>query len=165
MTNRILSAGLVAAALLCAWPALARVDVRYVQPERFSDSDMRSSGSRAGIMSTFDRHFDKLGARYLKHNQTLRIDVLNIRLAGHTEPWQRQFSNVRILRDSTPPRFRLRYTLTEGGRVLMQGEETITDTAYLMHSARIGSGRYEHEKEMLRDWFRNRFVKLRPPRT
>jgi len=144
--------------------AQAGVTVDFVKPERFSDDDFRNSGKRDGIVREFDDYFHRLGDRYLKDGQTLKIDVLNVNLAGRYEPW-RSLHDVRVMRDTTPPRFKLRYTLSQGGKVLISGEENVTDMTYLWNaSARGSSERFAYEKDMLRDWFRNRFVRLKPAR-
>lgn len=161
--------GKIAAAMLgllvLSGAAQAGVTVNFVAPERFSDRDFRSAGQRDGIVKEFERYLVRLGERRLKDGQTLRIDVLDIRLAGRYEPWQRHFNDVRILRDVTPPRFKVRYTLRERGKVLIAGEESVSDMGYLRRfSARNSSERFAYEKDMLRDWFRDRFVRLVPPR-
>jgi len=143
----------------------AAVRVSFIQPEKYHDEDFRSSSRRDGITAEFRKYFEKLGARYLKGNQMLSIDVLDIDLAGQYEPWRPQWSHVRIFRDTTPPRVRLRYTLSQGGKVLMSGEEAVTDMNYQWNpSARNSSDRFRYEKDMLRDWFRKRFVRLEAPR-
>src|SRR5690606_32102279 len=104
--------------------AQAAVTVNFVKPERFADEDFRSPVRRDGIVKEFDRYFHRLDKRYLKHGQTLKIDVLDIDLAGQYEPWRPRFYVVRIMRDITPPHFKLRYTLRQGGKTLISGEES-----------------------------------------
>lgn len=129
--------------------AQAGVTVNFVKPERFTDEDFRSSARRDGIVKEFDKYFHRLGDRYLKDGQTLKIDVLNVDLAGSYEPWRPRFYDVRIMRDITPPRFKVRYTLKDGGKVLMSGEENVTDMTYLWgSSARFSSERFAYEKDM-----------------
>ncbi|WP_454685494.1 DUF3016 domain-containing protein [Ancylobacter moscoviensis] len=160
----ILAAGLAALTLMSA-AAEASVQVTFVNPQNYNDRDFRSSGTRDGIIAEFQRYFDRLGTRYLKDGQSVRIEVLDARLAGEYEPWRPRFNDVRILRDITPPRFKLRYTLTQGKRVLVKGEETVSDINYLWNpSAQNSSERFAYEKDMLRDWFRKRFVELKGPR-
>lgn len=54
----------------------------------------------------------------------------------------------------------------EKGRVRLRAEETVSDMNYLMNSSARHSGeRLAYEKAMLRDWFRARFVAMRPPRS
>ncbi|WP_158664998.1 DUF3016 domain-containing protein [Ensifer adhaerens] len=145
--------------------ANASVSVNFVRPEAFRDPDFRSVSERNRLIAEFRTYFEKLGTRYLKKGQALQIDVLDVRLAGQYEPWRPDFDDVRILRDSTPPRFKLRYALKENGRVLAKGEESVSDLNYLWNSsARAAMERHPYEKAMLRDWFRKRFVRLQPAR-
>ena len=155
---RILAAAALAAVVFVS-SAEAAVKVSFIAPERYNDRDFRFPERRNGLLKEFREIFDRLGGRYLKPGQTLEIQVLNIRLAGEYEPWRTGFDEVRILRDVTPPRVRLRYTLREGGKVLRRGEEVVSDMNYLMRSTpRLPIGRLEHEKDMLRSWFRARFA-------
>ena len=150
---------LLALFILVSADAQAGVSVNFVHPEKFRDEDFSRSYRRDGIIAEFRRYFDRLGAIYLKKGQTLRIDVLNADLAGRYEPWNGLY-DVRVLRDVTPPSFRLRYTLMQGKKVVARGEETVSDMNYLWDlSARNASGRFAYEKAMLRDWFRKRFSK------
>ncbi|MCC7252085.1 DUF3016 domain-containing protein [Hyphomicrobium sp.] len=152
---------MVFAGLLPSVGAAAAVNVTFVAPERYRD--FRSSGSRNATLNQFRRIFTQLGTRYLKPGQSLSIDVLDIDLAGEYEPWSGRLNDVRIMRDITPPRIRMRYVLRENGRVLARAEETVSDMNYLMNpSARRSGEQLAYEKDMLRDWFRSRFGSARP---
>jgi Protein of unknown function (DUF3016) len=74
--------------------------------------------------------------------QNLIVDVLNIDLAGHFEPWRGNFSNLRIMCDVTAPSFKLRYVLSEKGKRTRSGEDNLTDINYQMNPL------------LLDDWFR-----------
>lgn len=165
MRIKMVATATLAALIAMTGVSVADVTVNFVNPERFADRDFRSSSKRSGILGEFERYFDRLGARHLKDGQAVRIDVLDVRLAGRYEPWHRQFNDVRVLRDTTPPRFKIRYTLTQGGRVIATGEESVSDMSYLWRSpAGRSSDRFAYEKDMLNRWFRDRFVSMRPPR-
>ena len=139
-------------------PSLADVKVTYVNPESYRDRDFRSTRKRASILTEFDRYFEQLGERYLGKGQVLKVEILDIDLAGRYEPWQPRFYDVRILRGTTPPRIKLRYELRYKGKKVSEGEETISDLNYLMNTpARLSSKRFAYEKHMLRHWFRKRF--------
>jgi hypothetical protein len=145
-------------AVLLPTVAHAAVRVTFVAPERYRDSDFRSASQRAGILGELKGHIERLGDRYLKRGQTLTIEVLDIDLAGRYEPWRPNLSHARIMRDTTPPMMKLRYTLQQNGRVVRRGSETVTDMNYLMwNSGRFSSERLTYEKEMLTDWFQARF--------
>lgn len=155
----------LAALMLGAASAGAAVNVTFVKPDQYRDRDFRSASTRESIVADLTKYFEKLDHRYLKPGQRLDIEVLNARLAGQYEPWQRNFNDVRIMRDITPPRFEIRYTLRQEGKVIASGKETVSDINYLRNpSARNSSERFAYEKSMLRDWFRKRFVELRAPR-
>lgn len=152
--------GLLALLVLAPVNADAGVRVTFVHPEKYHDEDFRRSYKRDSAIAEFRKYFDKLGAIYLKKNQVLRIDVLNVDLAGRYEPWNGLY-DVRVLRDVTPPSFKLRYTLMQGKKVVRRGEETVTDMNYLWNLSAGRSGeRYAYEKYLLRDWFRRRFKPL-----
>ncbi|WP_457585162.1 DUF3016 domain-containing protein [Ensifer canadensis] len=151
--------------LLTSTGVHAALTVTFVNPEHYRDDDFRSTSKRESIIAELTRCLAMLDQRYLKDGQRLNIEVLDARLAGRYEPWHATFNDVRILRDTTPPRFKLRYTLRQDGKVLMKGEETVTDMNYLWSpKARSSSERLAYEKDMLRDWFRERFIKLKAPK-
>lgn len=151
---------------LLAGPALAGIEVRFVNPETFTDADFRTPAVRAGVLADFSAFFARLGKSYLKGDQALTIDVLDMKLAGEFEPWRRPgWNDVRILRDITPPRFVLRYTLKQNGKVVVSATETVTDIAYMWDpSAARSSERFAFDYAVLKAWFRDRFVALKPPR-
>ncbi|MEP9354598.1 DUF3016 domain-containing protein [Xanthobacter sp. KR7-65] len=154
-------------ALSAPLPAAAAtgVEVGFVDPDRFSDDDFRVPAVRASIVADFSSFFSRLGTRYLKAGEALKLEVLDMELAGDTEPWRRGgWGEVRILRNVTPPRIRVRYSLRQNGKVVLAATETVTDINYMMNPAARDGGRFAFEKAMLEDWFRRRFVRLEPPR-
>lgn len=159
MRIRKIVATVLAFVLLGATSAAASVNITFVNPEHYRDSDFRNAARRESVVAELSRYLERLDRRYLKPGQRVDIEVLDVRLAGAYEPWRRNFDDVRILRDTTPPRFRLRYTFRHGNKVLGKGEETLTDLSYLSNpSARASSERFAYEKVMLREWFRKRFA-------
>lgn len=156
---------MLAALLLGTASAAAAVNVTFVKPEKYRDDDFRNASKREGVIRELTRHFERLDKRYLTAGEKLEITVLDARLAGRYERWQPTFNDVRILRDTTPPRFVIRYTLRQNGKIIASGEETVSDLSYMWRaSARNSTERFAYEKDMLRDWFRKRFVELKPPR-
>ncbi|UFM64744.1 DUF3016 domain-containing protein [Paracoccus sp. MA] len=156
-----LALGLAAPAAMAgpAAPAEGRVTVTYVAPETFRDREFRRERSRVSALAEFDRWFAELGARYLPAGQSLQVEVLDIDLAGESEPWRSGFHDVRFLRDITPPRIHLRYRLLQGGAVVRAGEERLTDMNYLSNPRGHGDGRrFVHDKLMLQGWFRKTFA-------
>lgn len=163
MIRKTLFGVTLAVLILAPGASFAGVKVRFVNPERYSDAGSFDAGGRDATLSALRAHIEKLGAGRLAPGQNLTIDVLNIDLAGENEPRGRTLSDVRIVRDVTPPRIRLSYVLTEKGRRTRSGEETLSDINYQMNtSARLSSDRYGYEKALLDGWFTRVAGRQRP---
>jgi hypothetical protein len=120
-------------------------------------TDAKPDGrDRTSALRDIERHLQELGQRYLPPEQTLRIEVLDVDLAG-TLPGVAGYQ-VRELREGGDgPAIKLRYTLESGGKVLDSREETLSDRAH----ARLTHGTVPSlyfEKRMLDEWFKSRFV-------
>lgn len=139
--------------------AAAEVTVTYVAPDRFRDREFRQDRTRASALAEFDKEFGRLAARYLPAGQDLAIEVYDIDLAGDFEPWNFDFRDVRIMRDTTPPRIRFRYTLSQAGQVLRQDDVRLSDMSYLSRpGASSDTERFAHDKGQIEDWFRKTFT-------
>lgn len=159
---------LVAAA---AWScsAGAAVEVSFVEPEHYRDASLDiayGAAARERTMNGIRDYLEQLGKTHLRANETLKIEVLDIDLAGRFEWWRPFANNVRVVRDITWPRIKVRYVLRQDDRVLSSGEEAITDLDYLAHvNAASYSDPLRYEKAMLEEWFRARFAAGRQPRS
>lgn len=144
------------------------VKVNFSAPERYIDAGLYSeygAKSRAATMDALRGHFEHLGKKYLPAGRTLEIDVTDIDLAGEYEPWRIDAHDVRFMRDATPPRISLRYTLRQPGAPDATGEDVVRDLDYLNRLGRQTSNdTLFYEKEMLDDWFRSRFATRQRPR-
>lgn len=160
---------LIAATALCiaAWSAAAEaaVVVSFSQPERYRDAGRdggRITSAKEPALVEIARHLERLGSQRLAAGQTLKIEVLDVDLAGEVNPLQRLSPHTRVMRANTWPRIRLRYALEEGGVVRAQGEEMIVDTDYQSHASTItASDPLRYEKAMLEDWFKRRVAPAR----
>jgi hypothetical protein len=151
-------------ALLVAPVAQAAVQVAFPSPESYTDASLdRQNDSRAreATLRLIREHLERLGQRHLGRDVTLVVEVLDVDLAGEHEPLRARAYNVRVMRDTTWPRIKLRYVLSRGERVLGQGEETVIDQNYLMHpDAKISSDPLRYEKRMLDNWFLDRIASV-----
>ena len=150
-----------------AIPAAAQVNVRYVAPERFTDAENRfTSGQPLRVtLAEMTRILEDLGRSRLQPGEILDLAALDIDLAGFEQPSAALPTGLRVVRDATPPRIRLAYTLRQGRRVLAQGEDVVTDINFLLTSnPRFSSGALYYERAVLRDWFARRFPEGRPAR-
>jgi hypothetical protein len=153
MTLRIL----LAAAALCAMPSHATVSVTFTDPDRYTDAANQRSETQS-TLEALERHMKRLGERYISPSDNLRIEVLDIDLAGWPRMGGHSPNEVRIVRGRADfPSMKLRYTLESGGRT-SSVETTISDPTYADHASRIRSSEpYYYEKRMLDDWFRSTF--------
>jgi Protein of unknown function (DUF3016) len=149
----------------CIWtsPAGAAVTVSFTKPESYIDIG-RYRNEPNTEMKEIEAYLKKLGERYLPPNQLLKIEVLDVDLAGDLSISSRSGHDVRILRGKADwPKFRLHYVLEADGRVLVDQQENIADMDYLQHPNRLYSSQsLPYEKQMLADWFRQRFAAHKP---
>jgi Protein of unknown function (DUF3016) len=162
MMPRMRTLCLSAALLATISAARAEVDVTFTAPEKYVDAALhreRGAKAREVALRTIREELVALGQRYMAPNQTLKIEVLDVDLAGEIEWWHGPY-DIRFLRDYTWPKIKLRYTLEEGGQTIRSGEEMVSDPSYQMSSVITRSGDVmPYEKEMLARWFRSRFAR------
>ena len=136
--------------------AAGSAEVRFVEPATFTDAGSNPM-DRERALATLAAHIEQLAHR-LPEGQRLRVDVLDVDLAG--EPIFRRGNDVRVLRGGADwPRLHLRWSLTQGERTLKSGDERLSDLGYLQ--SRIGlaaaDGDLPFEKRLLTNWFRGQF--------
>jgi hypothetical protein len=153
-TWKLALAGLCLAA---AGVASAAVTVRYVEPEHFTDLP-RASWQRAQALDDFTKHFEKLGAA-LPPGRDLAIDVLDIDLAGREQPNGLGTDELRIIHGGADwPAMHLRYTLSEGGKVVASGDARLSDKGYADHiNMYPASARWPYEMQMIDAWWKKTF--------
>jgi len=152
-----------AAAAGSALAAGAAVNVNFVNADGFSDTGS-TPWDKKDNLDVIARHLQTLGQRYLGADQVLKVDVLDVDLAGENRFSRRQGTELRIAKGRTDfPKMTVRYSLESNGRVLQSGEERIADMDYLHRIVDYASSDpLRHEKQMLDAWFKARFVEHQP---
>lgn len=156
---RVFTRSLLATALaLLASGAWAQVSVNYVKPEQFSDMPF-SVVDRERVLKALSEHFAKLGEK-LPAGQSLKIDVLDVDLAGREIPRARSGEDIRVMKGGADwPRMHLHYTLEQNGQVLRSGDDDLADMNYQDHINPYSSGDpLRYEKQMVDQWFNKQFV-------
>ena len=84
--------------------------------------------------------------------QTLRINLLDIDLAGEARPMAGMARDLGERKGRADwPQMHLRYTLSDGGQVIASGHKQWSDTAHRSHAVRPGSGEaLPHQPALLR---------------
>jgi hypothetical protein len=166
---RLISVAFAAAsvAALLTSPAYAAVDVAFVAPDGYSDggskSDLLDLPTRATVEREIRAHLVGLGERNLGPNQSLKIEILDIDLAGRRDVLGAGARDIRVHDQATPPRIKLRFSLEENGKTIASGEDTLMDPLYLNSIARpSNSDPLRYERPMLTKWFLARIVERKP---
>ena len=155
---------LVSCLMAAAGPAWAAgtVAVSFVSPSRFSDAGTTHWDQESNL-KVIDEHLQALGKRFLRDGEVLKVEVLEVDLAGTPRPSRRDGSEVRIVKGGADwPRVGLRYSLELNGNPVRSAEVTVVDMNYARGF--VGSRRSEplaYEKNMLEKWFRTSFVEGR----
>jgi hypothetical protein len=150
------AAVLVAAS--CTSALAGTATVTFVQPEKFVDLP-RSGADRDAVLKAVADHVVALARRQLPADCDLKLEVLDLDLAGRLLPSIRWPGNeVRVLRGGADwPRMTVRYTITRNGQVLASGEDNMANMAYQDHATHyFDDDPLRYEKTMIDDWFRQR---------
>lgn len=153
------------AALICtslgAAAQAGAVEVSYDPAATYTDAG-DGPGQREATLAELAAHLKGLGARLPGGSQVLRVQLLDVDLAGTVRPVGRTGQQMRIVRGSADwPKVRLSYVLLDGTRELSRGEDTLADLNYTWHGAAYGgssSDPLRYEKRLLSGWFEARFL-------
>ena len=149
------------AALIAPFPAGATVTVQFVAPERYSDMPQEQT-ERDRVLRLLQQHITELGAK-LPADRNLKLEILDIDLAGRTQPSRRSTRDIRVVRDRADwPSMHVRYSLESGGNVLAHGDESVSDLNYRTPRADYRNDKeLQYEKKMIDDWFARTFLQQR----
>ncbi len=149
--------------LLASGAAWAEVDVSYVKPEEFSDVPFNAR-DREQLLKELTEHFNKMGQK-LPAGQVLKVEVLDVDLAGRMVPRRFSPDELRVLRGGADwPQMHLHYTLEQDGKVLRSGDAQLSNMMYQERINRYSSGDpLRYEKQMMDDWFDKEFLHQKAP--
>lgn len=159
-TIRLACTALLGASLAAAAQA-GTVEVSYDPAASYTDAG-DTTGQREATLAELATHLKGLGARLNPDSRVLRVQLLDVDLAGTVRPVGRTGQQLRVANGGADwPRLRLGYVLLDGTRELGRGEDTLADLNYTWRGTAYGgssSDPLRHEKRMLTDWFEARFL-------
>lgn len=158
MNTNLRTLALAGLVLLSAGAASAAVTVAFSHPENFQDLPFAPT-DREQVLKDLSEHFTLLG-KALPAGQNLRVEVLDLDMAGRIHPNFRGHQDIRVLRGGADwPHMKLRYSLESNGQVIASGQDDLSDMNYLDRLNRYSDGdSLRYEKRMIDDWFKQKFV-------
>ncbi len=134
-----------------------RVEVSYRNPAGFTEMS-RDFGARRDWLDDLSAYVAKRAAGAVPSGQRLLVTITDVQRAGMIEPWRRAGTDLRVVRDTTPPRIDLSFQLvTADGAVVKEGVRQLRDFAFLMRSTRHRGDMLSYEKNLIDDWVREDF--------
>jgi hypothetical protein len=154
--TRMLLGSSIAAAALAA--SAGTVDIIFVNTSAYWDAGTTAWDETANLKD-LGMHLQRLAERQLPADQVLKVEVLQMDLAGTVQPFHGA-QPVRVIQGGADwPKMLMRYSLSAGGKVITSGQEWVTDMDYLHGLANRGdSVSLFYEKRMLNNWFKKRFI-------
>lgn len=134
------------------------VKVQWQEPSKYRD--IKSSGELQSrfenrLFETLTENLDKQAQKTLKAGETLQMVVTDVDLAGDMRPTFGATANdLRVVKEVYPPRITFSYQVLEGDKVIVSGDEKITDMNFLTSIDRMGRDRdpFFYETAMLNNW-------------
>ena len=150
--HHLIRPAVIAMLALTASTASAAVTVTYVNTEKMTDVP-RFETDRKSMEINFREFFEEL-AKKMPEGQDLKVEILDIDLAGDVFP-RVPIRDVGVTKGSYDfPRIHLRYSIEQDGKVLRSGERELADRNYQLNVNSYRNEMYNYEKQMLSDWFK-----------
>ena len=152
------SAAVQAATAPGAAQSSANVELGFREPDQIIARD-RSWGDRNEWLDDLGRYIVKQASKRVSEGARLLVTITDVQRAGMVEPWRgRGMWDVRIVRDSTPPRIDLAYQLVSPqGAVLKEGVRELRDMNFLYGAGFHRDEPLSFEKNLIDDWLRRDF--------
>ena len=157
---------LLAVASVVAFAAAAspRVEVTYVDPDKFTDvrnGYTPTPSARDFYLAELKRFIEVRAAPRMADGETLMIAITNVQLEGDYEARRPASTNVRIVRDVNPARIDLSFRLVRG-ETAREGERLLRTTGYPVLVGVDPGDPLLYAKALLDEWLR---TDLPRPRT
>lgn len=130
------------------------VEVGFRDVAKLTEFD-RSPGARDDWVNALSKYTLTQAGRVLPAGQKLSVTFTDVQRAGGYEPGRTPATaDIRIVRESTPPRIDLSFRIESAqGAVLKEGERQLRDRNF-MNRARHRGEALGYEKNLIDDWLR-----------
>ena len=136
-----------------------KAEVSFRNPAGFSEMNRSFAGARTDWLDDLSAYVAKRAARTLPAGERLLVTITDVQRAGMVEPWHNAgATDLRIVRDTTPPRIDLSFQLVAAnGAVLKEGARQLRDLAFLSRAGLRRSEALAYEKNLIDDWMSKDF--------
>lgn len=142
----------------------SRIDVKYFEPEKFTDVRSSFTGSEVDhtYLDELSTFLTQSTAARFGADARLTITFTDIDLAGDFEPWRDgRFADIRIVKPLYPARLKFSFVVTDAtGAVLKSGERELREFSFTRLPG-LAPDRLRFEKGLLDDWLREEFPRAR----
>lgn len=130
-------------------------EVTWTNPDDYRDvqpSNETRKHFRERIFKSFEKHFAKLAKR-LPEQQTLKLDVTDVDLAGDTLAGG--IERLRIVKEIYSPRMKFSYQLVDkNDNIIKSADVALKDMSFMTgNNLKYRQKSLGYEKKMLDDWF------------
>lgn len=153
----------LALAALAAPLHAGMVDIEWQDPGKYRDMRAGNEGQKnfeERVTATLTEAFADAAADHLPDDQTLRLTITDVDLAGDVEYFFLDFpQGIRVMRDVYFPSIRFSWQLVDaGGAVLESGSENIKDMGYRFSGMNfIYDPPFNYERRLIHDWISETF--------
>ena len=152
------------ALLISVVSSYALVEVDFNNTDKYVDLEIEGNRAYEYFAKEMTKFLAKVADKELPPDSTLSITFTQVDMAGAYEPWRGpDYQDVRIYKSIYPPRLEFSYQLVaDDGQVLKEGTTKLSDLTYLdmRNPIRAENDLLYYEKEMMRDWIRNKLSKI-----
>lgn len=132
------------------------VEVTFVNADRYSDASphryLGPDRERDAVLAGLREHLQEIGRKWLVAGDTVKIEIVDVDLAGELRPRSVGGREIRVLSGSAVPRIRLRYSVTRASGRQFAGEELLVG-GWQWTPPCLAPQTLCHERLLLSEWF------------
>jgi len=134
------------------------VKIEWQDPSSFRDvkavGDIQSRYENR-TFKTLTKNLNKEASKTLKSEQKLEMLVTDLDLAGDVRPtFGATMNDIRLVEDLYPPRITFSYKILAGEKIIMAGDEKLTDMGFMQRVGRVSDKPLKYESKLLADWLK-----------
>ena len=163
--KKIILTGLAALGLMGETLHAATVQIEWSDPAKFRDIEAGTNTNQkrfeAQVVKELGEYFAAAAGSHLATDQTLRLNIEDLDLAGDVEYFFTHFDNrgIRVIRDVYIPSIKFTYELLDhNGATIQAGKENLKDIGFHYSGLNpVNNAPLDYEKRLIEYWFKETF--------